>query len=61
LLGIIVAANLGMTRDPNPNPIGFGLLAGLTFWPAVIMIVIGVRSVTAANKRADPERRSHQW
>jgi hypothetical protein len=32
----------GLTRDPNPNPIGLGLLAGLTFWPAVILIVIGV-------------------
>jgi hypothetical protein len=42
LLAIITAASLGLTRDPNPNPIGLGLLAGLTFWPAVILIVIGV-------------------
>jgi hypothetical protein len=27
--------------DPDPNPIGFGMLAFLTFWPAVIMIVVG--------------------
>jgi hypothetical protein len=33
LLGIIVAAKLGLTHDPNPNPIAFGILAGLTFWP----------------------------
>jgi hypothetical protein len=30
-----------LSRDPNPNPIGFGLLAFVTFWPAIIMIVIG--------------------
>ena len=29
------------SRDPDPNPIGFGMLAFLTFWPAVIMIVVG--------------------
>jgi hypothetical protein len=29
------------SRDPNPNPIGFGLLAFVTFWPAIIMIVVG--------------------
>lgn len=42
LLAIVVAAELGLTRDPNPNPVGPGLLAALTFWPAVIMIVIGL-------------------
>jgi len=29
------------SRDPNPNPIGFGLLFFVTFWPAIIMIVVG--------------------
>jgi hypothetical protein len=29
------------SSDPNPNPIGFGLLAFVTFWPAIIMIVVG--------------------
>ena len=28
-------------RDPNPNPMGFGLLAFVTFWPAIVMIVVG--------------------
>ena len=58
LLGIIVAASLGLTRDPNPNPVGFGILAGLTFWPAIILIVIGVKSVSAANKRAYADRKA---
>jgi hypothetical protein len=42
LLAIITAAELGLTRDPNPNPIGPGLLAFLTFWPSIILLVIGV-------------------
>jgi len=29
------------SRAPNPNPIGYGLLAFVTFWPAIIMIVVG--------------------
>ena len=29
------------SRDPNPNPIGFGLLAFVTFRPAIIVIVAG--------------------
>lgn len=41
LIAIIIAAELGLTRDPEPNPIGFGILAMLTFWPSVIMIAVG--------------------
>ncbi len=42
LLFIITAAALGLWRDPNPNPVGPGILFGLTFWPAIICIVVGV-------------------
>jgi hypothetical protein len=42
LLLIVIAAGLGLTNDPNPNPIGPGLLAFFTFWPAVILIVWGL-------------------
>ena len=42
LLTVIVLASLGMTKDPNPNPVGFGLMAFLTFWPSVIMVIVGV-------------------
>jgi len=42
LLFIIVAAAIGLWPDPNPNPIGPGLLFFFTFWPALICIVIGV-------------------
>jgi hypothetical protein len=38
LLAIIV-----LSSDPNPNPIGPGLLAFVTFWPSVILIGVGWR------------------
>ena len=41
LLAVMLLANLGLTRDPNPNPIGLGILAFLTFWPSVILMVLG--------------------
>jgi hypothetical protein len=42
LLFIIAAAAVGLWPDPDPNPIGPGLLAAVTFWPAVICIAVGV-------------------
>jgi len=48
LLFIIIAADVGLWPDPNPNPVGFGILAGLTFWPSLICIVIGVVRVRRA-------------
>jgi len=42
LLAILIADSLGLLSDPNPNPVGPGLLAGLTFWPASIMILWGL-------------------
>ena len=50
LLFIITAAALGLWPDPNPNPVGPGLLFGLTFWPAIICIVVGV--IRARARRA---------
>jgi hypothetical protein len=38
-------ASVGLWPDPNPNPIGPGLLFFFTFWPAMICIAIGVRQV----------------
>jgi hypothetical protein len=52
LLLVVVAAALGLWPDPNPNPIGLGLLSFLTFWPAMICIVVGVIRVRAQNGRA---------
>jgi hypothetical protein len=45
LLFIIVAAAVGLWPDPNPNPIGPGFLAFLTFWPGVVCLVIGISRV----------------
>jgi hypothetical protein len=45
LFGIILLADIGLWPDPNPNPIGPGLLFFFTFWPAVICLGIGVFQV----------------
>jgi hypothetical protein len=45
LAGVMLAAKVGILDDPNPNPVYFGILAGFTFWPSVLLIVIGVRRV----------------
>jgi hypothetical protein len=52
LLFIILAAAVGLWPDPNPNPVGPGLLFFVTFWPAVICIVIGVVRVRRADRNA---------
>ena len=54
LMGIILAAKLGFLRDPDPNPIGPGILCGLTFWPAVICLILGVVQVRRARRRGAP-------
>jgi len=41
LVVTLVLANAGLTADPNPNPVGFGILAFLTFWPGLILTLIG--------------------
>lgn len=42
LLLVILFASLGLTKDPNPNPVGLGILAFLTFWPGVILMILGL-------------------
>jgi len=55
LLIVILAAQLGLTRDPNPNPVGFGILALFTFWPSVLLIVVGIVR-TRRKRRASQAR-----
>jgi hypothetical protein len=50
LLAIIVLAGVGLWPDPNPNPIGPGLLAFFTFWPSVICMIIGAVQANKASK-----------
>ena len=45
LLGIIFLAAVGLWPDPNPNPVGPGLLFFVTSWPAIICLRIGVNQV----------------
>jgi hypothetical protein len=49
LMAIIVLASLGVLADPNPNPVGPGILAALTFLPGLICLIIGV--VIVANRK----------
>ena len=45
LLAIILLAKIGVWPDPDPNPIGPGLLTFITFWPGVLLMFIGARRV----------------
>ena len=53
LFFIIVAAAVGLWPDPNPNPIGPGLLFFFTFWPAVLCLLIGVVRVRLARNSSN--------
>jgi hypothetical protein len=52
LLAVILLSALGLTKDPNPNPIGFGLLAFLTFYPSVGLMVGGLVSSVKRHRAA---------
>ena len=52
LLFIIVAAAVGLWPDPDPNPIGPGFLAFLTFWPGVVCLGIGISRVRSGRNTA---------
>jgi hypothetical protein len=51
LLTIVILATVGLWPDPNPNPIGPGLLFAFTAWPAIICLAIGVVLVRRASRR----------
>ncbi len=38
---IVFLSEIGLWPDPNPNPIGPGLLFFVTFWPAIGCLAIG--------------------
>jgi hypothetical protein len=39
---LVVAIVVGhLSGDANPNPVGPGILAGVTLWPSVICLVVG--------------------
>jgi len=42
LLAIIAASRVGLTSDPDPNPVAFGILAMVTFWPSLLMMAVAL-------------------
>jgi len=47
---VLLLSFIGLWPDPNPNPIGFGLLFFVSFWPAVICLAIGTLQVWFGNR-----------
>ena len=64
LVAILLAARLGWSADPNPNPIGPGLAAFLSFWPGVgllglgIMLTVRPRRTSVAPTKAGSDART---
>ncbi len=51
LVFVMVAAKLGFGNDPNPNPIIHGMLAGLTFYLSLGLVIWGLYRIRT-NKKA---------
>jgi hypothetical protein len=51
LIGTMLAAELGLTEDPNPNPVAFGIMAMLTFWPGIALILVGISRIRSHNSK----------
>ncbi len=58
LLSIIAASKIGVLDDPNPNPVGFGILAALTFWPGIATALTGLALSVLDFRRNRRRRRS---
>ena len=56
LAAIIVLAAIGLWPDPNPNPIGPGLLACVSFWPGLICLIVGAIRVANQERMGGPPR-----
>jgi hypothetical protein len=46
LLVVGALAALGLTSDPNPNPVGLGILSLFSFWPGVALMLVGLARST---------------
>jgi len=58
LLGSILFAKLGLTSDPNPNPIFFGMMAGFSFWPGLLFLITAfIKKIKSKNRI--PDKRIH--
>jgi hypothetical protein len=56
LIATMIAAKLGMTSDPNPNPVVFGIMAFFTFWPSVALLASGVAHVRQVRRERQETR-----
>ena len=52
LFAIVALAALGLWPDPDPNPIGPGLLFFVTSWPAIACLVVGAYQVRRKKRDA---------
>ena len=59
LLVTILLAALGVTKDPNPNPIGFGIMAMFTFYPSLGLIVGGLMAAFFRHRAAKKRFHNH--
>jgi hypothetical protein len=50
LLVFVLLDDLGMISDPNPNPVGLGLLSFVTIPLAVILSVFGLLRLAVSRK-----------
>jgi hypothetical protein len=55
MLAVILLSSIGLWPDPNPNPIGLGLLCAASFFPAVICITIGILRACRSSADESPE------
>ncbi len=53
LVGVIAASSLGLTSDPNPNPIGFGLLFAAGGVVATVLLTAGTLITELAMRRGE--------
>jgi hypothetical protein len=49
LLSVVIAHIQG---DPNPNPVGPGILAGFTFTPSLICLIVGLIRARSSKSNA---------
>jgi hypothetical protein len=65
LLAIGALATAGLLSDPNPNPVGPGILFFFTFWPAMICLGVGIvqarRQRAAGGASPDPSIEASSW
>jgi hypothetical protein len=51
LVGFLIVQNIGLISDPNPNPIGLGLLAFFTLPISILLIALGVGRARSVRDR----------